>query len=70
MYVEFNWFLRNKKRDYKKREVIAILVEWTAMGEKGGRGGGGVVKVGCEYINRHLYSGQRARTWPMVVDIR
>ena len=62
-------FLRNKKRDYKKREVIAILVEWTAMGEKEG-GGGGVVQVGCENMNRHLSSGQRARTWPMVVDIR
>ena len=40
LYVEFNWFLRNKKRDYKKKEVIAILVEWTAMGEKEGGGGG------------------------------
>ena len=35
--------------DYKKREVIAILVVWIAMGEK--EGGGGVVQVCCEYMN-------------------
>ena len=37
--------------DYKKREVSAILVVWTAMGEKEGAGGGGVVQVCCEYMN-------------------
>ena len=41
------------------------------MGEKERGGGGrGVVQVGCEYMNRHLSSGQHARTWPMVVDTR